>query len=379
MAFAAFEWTMLGRGVMALRENVRAPGLLANRIDMTGRKAVDVPVPAPMGAADTVTSSKDPLNVTAPDPTEVTVQADQHVYKAFPVTDAERSEIQFGNMMLTQAGEAIRSVINHVNTYVLGALDGAVGGALPSKNTLPFEDDSSVPGSGMREFSRMKVLCDELRMPDDGNRVALLDSEAEGQALTQPTVIRADASGSARTLRRGQIGRIMGFDVYGSNQGVPARTAGGATGRQTSAAASAGATEVSYDTGSGAFKVGDVVGFHATDFASAGTDVYAVVGLATNKIIISPGLRKAVGDNTKIHVGPTPRVPSLFFHRAAAAFASTRVTADGANSRTVADPVSGLALTLEIQRQTFQSVYIWSIKYGCKAIRPEYIARLFKK
>ena len=80
-----------------------------------------------------------------------------------------------------------------------------------------------------------------------------------------------------------------------------------------------------------------------------------------------------------VGVGVTAYVPNLVFHRDAFAFAS-RPLADiagyGNEIASAVDPVTGIALRLEVSRQYKQTTFSYDILYGCNVVRPEFGAKI---
>ena len=101
----------------------------------------------------------------------------------------------------------------------------------------------------------------------------------------------------------------------------------------------------------------------------------------TMNISFYPPLRTAVATASALVIGAaaTAYVPNLVFHRDAFAFAS-RPLADirglGNVIQTQVDPVTGIALRLEVSRQYRQTTFSYDVLYGCNVPRPEFIAKI---
>ena len=102
---------------------------------------------------------------------------------------------------------------------------------------------------------------------------------------------------------------------------------------------------------------------------------------------ISPALKADATDTAAITflddvVDSTGRV-GLAFHRDAFALATRPLMASstdlamGSNIMSMTDPVSGLSLRLEVQRQYKQTTWEFDILYGVKCVRPEYACKVY--
>ena len=135
-----------------------------------------------------------------------------------------------------------------------------------------------------------------------------------------------------------------------------------------------GATEIPYDGGSGAYVVGDIVTF------AGHTQTYVVRKVAAGSFEIYPGLSVAVTDNTAITKLGDHKV-NLAFHRDAVIFATRPLAAQNmtpgqTSILSTVDPVSGLALRLEVSRQFKQVNWSFDVLYGAEVLRPELIVRV---
>ena len=72
-------------------------------------------------------------------------------------------------------------------------------------------------------------------------------------------------------------------------------------------------------------------------------------------------------------------VVNLAFHRDAFAFVSRPLQASSANIEemmSVVDPISGVALRLEVIRQNKQMLFDFDVLYGAACVRPELACRV---
>ena len=370
MAWTAFENQLLAQGLMALRENIRLPRLVNRRVDMTGTKVVEVPVPAPVPSYD-IAASDAPQSVTNPDPTTVSVTIDKHKGAGFTLDDIERAKIRAGNMLETQASEAIKTLANDVNEDCLSKSRQSVGTAVLSKQAALFQDAKAGDGSGMEDLANTKIALDRMLCPDDGRRFVLLDSKAEGKALVQGVIVNSDQRGSSSTVRTGRVGYVYGMNVYGANQYMPTFTNGTMTNVAVNNAdgyAKGHTGTITVDGTNGAV-VGQLVSFGGTAFDA--DRAYVVAASTATRLTLNRPLDAAIENDDPVHTAASPRVMSLAAHPNFAAFASVRFEADGADSRTVPDPISGLALRLEVLRRNKRTLYEYDIAWGFKPVQPQ--------
>ena len=106
------------------------------------------------------------------------------------------------------------------------------------------------------------------------------------------------------------------------------------------------------------------------------------VTATTLTLAIYPGLRQAYASGATITLATVGTaaasevyVPNLVFHRDAFAFASRPLVGISGNGNTIqsqVDPVTGIALRLEVSRQYKQTTFSYDVLYGCNVVRPEY-------
>ena len=131
-------------------------------------------------------------------------------------------------------------------------------------------------------------------------------------------------------------------------------------------------------TASGTILVGDLFnmpdGQHVVTAAATSS---ATVGIT---LTIYPPLKAAVSVGIAVTVVATAYTDNLAFHRDAWAFASrplSGVFQSGNIFQAPTDPVSGIALRLELSRQYKQETLSYDVLYGSNVIRPELGAHFF--
>jgi len=165
------------------------------------------------------------------------------------------------------------------------------------------------------------------------------------------------------------------------DQNAPTHTNGTQNGAYTvNGVAALGAKTLTLQVGAGTALIGDI-------FTIAGdTQPYVVTANCAGgavPILFSPGLKIATAGGEAItFVGAASGVfdHDLAFHRDAFAFVSRPLAdEDGLGNiiESVIDPVSGIALRLEVSREHKRTRYSFDILYGFATVRQEMAVRIF--
>jgi len=313
--------------------------------------------------------------VTPPDsaPSKVSITLNRWRKAGYFLTDKEAGEI-FSGIRPGLQTEAVRALANDVNAFILGKYLKVYGYAGVA-GTTPFGGSNLADAAAVR-----KVLHKQLAPFED--RRLVLDPDAEEKGLV--LLANAALTGEGATVVTGAIGRRLGFDWF-MDQQVPKHTAGTITTGLAAKAATAVAAGLktfvattAASTGACALKTGDIVviaGQTQPTFvltadatqASAATDV---------TLAFEPALDTALVGGEAITVKATHRV-NLGFNKNAFAFASRRLTSQASDRMmSIADPVSGVVLRLEMIRQNKQDYAEFDILCGAECVRPALAARL---
>jgi len=181
---------------------------------------------------------------------------------------------------------------------------------------------------------------------------------------------------------RGEIGTKLGADWH-MNQNIKTHSAGTGTGETTHVVVgdfTAGASSILVR---GSAMTGLVVGDLFTIAAKAQQYVVSSTCTATGTLMtitFQPSLGVAIVSNAAVtYVGT--HVVNLLLHRDAIAWASrpmsrSKIQGLGSLFETVVDPLSGLALRLEVTRQNKQTTWTWDILGGGALIQPALGARI---
>jgi hypothetical protein len=371
---------ILADGVLALRQNAVTPRLV-NR-DYEGAAvagagaAVNVPIPSSI-AARAVTPSVVMNSNVASSPTVAVLTLD-HWYEApFEVTDQERVEMD-PTFFPMQASEAIKSLANDADAFLLGKHIGIYSFA-GAAGTTPFN------GSLVAASTARKLLNKQLAPMEQ--RFGMLDPDAEALFGINANIIQADQRGDQDGIIRGVIGQKLGIDWY-MNQNISSFTPGTAwvTGFSVvTAGIAAGAQTMTLvnATASGIVKIGDLftVGGSSQQYViTAQVTVTSSSGAGThNTYTFYPALATAAVSGAAATVVATAYVANIVANRYAFAFASRPfrdTLVDGHVFQAPLDPISGIALRLEISRQYKLESLSYDYLAGAALIRRELATKI---
>jgi len=372
---------LLAQGLVALRENAIMARLVNTQYSpQPGVKGstIDVPIPSAVTANDVVPATTGQA-VTAVVPTSVSIAVDQWKEAAFTLTDQEQTQVVDGTIPM-QATEAVKSLANAVDDYVLGKYVGIYGfGGVAG--TTPFASNLSEVVGARKELHR--------QLTDPNPRYVVIDEDAEANAIQLSNFLQAEQRGDTQGIINGLIGRKLGADWH-LDQNIPTHTAGTAVNGSstkvfaiTTEVAAAGTTmAIDATTLTGTVIQGDV--FKVTGVAGCytvtNTTAVTASGNEATGITFTPGARAAFADNAVVTI-QDDHVVNLIFHRDCFALATRALADDNANElgslvRSETDPKSGLTLRLEVSRQHKQTRFAYDILYGAALVRPEFGARI---
>ncbi|AFV81266.1 major head protein [Vibrio phage vB_VpaS_MAR10] len=362
---------LLAQGLMALRGTNVMPTLVNRDYDRdlaAKGLTVDIPIPSAVPTQD-VAPGATPPNTGDIAPTVAKVTLDKWKEAPFYLTDKDVKQSMNGIIPL-QASEAVKSLVNDVNADILGKYT-SVYGMVGTPGVTPF-------GSNTKEATDARTKLNIQLAPGQDRRF-VMDPSAEGNALNLRAFNDTNFAVTAQDVRDGKMARKLGFD-WAMDQQVPVHAAG----LSTAAVNGAGQTgnQLAFDggvnaaDGGAAVKAGDI-------FTIAGdAQTYAVVattGAKAGTLTITPSIKKAPADDAVITFKPTHTV-NLAFHRDAFAFASRpladQTTGLGNIIRTATDPVTGLALRLEISREHKRTRFSYDLLWGSSLVRPELAVRV---
>jgi hypothetical protein len=360
---------LLAQGLMALRQNAVMPRLVNRSLESLAAQkgaVINVPIPSAVAARDVTPAVAQASNVDVT-PTSVAVTLDFWKEAAFHLSDKDMQEAMNGHIPM-QASEAIKSLANEVDQYIMGKhvrFFGYAGAA----GTTPFATTIAAAGDARKRLNKQLAPLDDRR--------GVLDPDAESNFLQLANILQVDQRGDQGGIINGTIGRKLGFDWY-MDQNVSSYTPGTGWVAGFIASTVAGAVgdttlNVINATASGSIKVGDIF--------TVGAGFYVVTATSTASATVAeaiafyPALASAVATGATLGIVGTAYQVNLAFHRDAFAWAS-RPLADiqglGNAMMSAVDPVSGIALRLEVSRQYKQTTFSYDILGGSNVVRREY-------
>ena len=378
---------ILSRGLLALRENAVMPRLVNRSIGADAREkgdTIDIPLPSAITSRDVTPAVTQAANQNSA-PTKVQLALSQWKEATFNLNDKQMEEIAFDdNYVPMQVSEAVKVLANGIDSYILGKYTG-IWNYAGTAATTPF-------ATNLNTYRDARKFLNKDLAPL-GDRRVVLDEDAEANALVLSQFLKADERGDQGGIINGEIGRKLGADWF-LDQNVPTHTAGtfavtGAGAILVKGAATAGTSTMIWNGSSttvtigGSVVVGDI--FTGTGdsqpyvIKTAASTVVSTTG--SINIVCSPVLRVTIADNATVTFKAT-HVVNLLFHRDAFAFASRPLQesqlAGGLGSifQTQIDPVTGIALRLEVNRQYKQTTWAFDCLYGAVLTRAELAARI---
>jgi len=368
---------LLAQGLMALRQQSIMPRLVNRSYDSLAARAgstIDIPIPSAI-TANAVTPGTTSQAVSDLSPTKATITLDQWYEAAFNLTDEELKNVEENSLMPMQASEAIKSLANNVDAFIMNLASSSTNGISQNggvAGTTPFATNLDAYLEARKELNNSAAPMDD--------RYCVINADAEAEALSLEAFQNAAWRGDTDGIIRGQIGEKLGATwVVDQNVQTHINANGTPTGFLANGGGgfAKGLTYIDADTGSNAPVVGDI-------FTVAGDSlshvVTAVAAGGDYRLTITPALGAAVANNAALTFTASAAAfaRNLLFHRDAFAFA-TRPLEDGMmvggnNVMAQADPVSGLSLRVEVTREFKQTRVSYDVLYGGALVRPELAA-----
>jgi hypothetical protein len=329
---------------------------------------VNVPIPSAVAARAVTPAVTFAANVDS-SPTSAPVTLDQWYEAPVQLSDSDTAAIDQEQFIYMQSSEAIKSLANNVDNAIIAHHTGFYG-YVGAAGTSPFNASLNVAASAMKQLSLQNAPVDSRR--------AVIDPVAQANLAINSAVLNPFGPDELATmvLRDYTIGKKLGFDWYMDQNivtnvftpgtawvtGLVASTQSGSVGDTT--------LNVLNATASGTVKVGDIF--------TVGSGFYTITAATTlsatvqSVITFQPALTTIVATNAALVVVGTAYTPNLAFHRDAWAFASrplSGVFQAGNILQAPTDPVSGIALRLELSRQYKQETLSYDILYGTNIVR----------
>jgi hypothetical protein len=366
--------TLTAMGIVALRQQVVMPRLV-NRdyqpLFGAGRGAtINVAIPSAIEAV-AVTPAATPPATAAIAPTAVPVTLDQWFEAPFELSDKDLTQVDRGILPM-QASEAIKALANKIDSFLFGMYKKFYGYA-GTAGTTPFGTDLSA------YLEARKVLNNQLAPLEP--RFCVINPDAEANALGLRAFQDASFAGTAEVIVNGQIGRKLGA-LWAMSQNVPTHTKGAAGTILVDNAAgyAAGTTVIHMDGATSKPAVGDILSFAGHTQTYTVVSATDIVAPSDTDVTISPPLVAAVVDNEAVTFRNS-HVVNLLFHRDAIAFATAplqdaNIAPGLVATESIVDPMSGLALRLELTREHKRWRWSYDVLYGGAVPRPELGVRI---
>lgn len=313
--------------------------------------------------ADDFTTDITVQNVTE---SSVAVQLDKIADVSVEVTSKQMAlNIQdFGSQILDGAMQAIAQKID------------ADGHALYADIPYRFGAAATTPDA-LADLAGVRKVLQNNKVPNTMRRL-IIDPEAEAALLVLDAVVNAEKSGSTAALREANMGRLMGFDTYAS-QNVASHTAGAyAALADVTATAAAGATSIVLESAAGTstakLSKGDI-------FATADGQVFTVTAETAAAIAgdVTVAVYPAVGTalTASAVTFTATHTSNLAFHRNAFALVNVPLALPTGSDGYV---TSFEGLSVRVVRDydiTYKKEVIsFDVLYGWKTLYPELAARL---
>lgn len=369
---------LLAKGLLALRQNAITPRYVNRAYEREGGQVgstITIPVSSAIAAAAVTPGPTQPANTDLTS-TSKTIALDQWYEARFYLSDKDKLEIARPNFMPSQASEAIKALANNIDSAILAKYAvaqgwGGVGG------TTPFATDLS-------EFLDVRKSLNNLLAPPSP-RFVIIDADAEANALGLRAFQDASFRGDTSGLLQGDIGFKLGSQ-WAMNQNVPFHTESqaGTALLDFGGGYAVGTTTVHMDGFTTKPEAGDRFTFNG---ATADSQVYTVTSSTAlagtdSDVTFTPGLKVALAagdDSTAITFKGSYRA-NVAAHKDAIAFVNRPLAEsdDEGLGRFMSevDPISGVALRLEVIRGYKQTMYSFDVLYGIDVPRPEFLGIL---
>jgi len=272
-----------------------------------------------------------------------------------------------------QITQAMRALANEIEADI--ALEGVIAG-IGAGNIYGTAGVTPFNGS-IADMAKARMIMNEMGAPAS-DRQFVANSVAAASLLSLPNLSHVEKAGGDSELRQGLIRPLVGFNIWESGGLLPIE-AGDASGYLVNGAAAVGAKEIGIDTGSGVFKLGNIITF------AGDTTKYVVaedVPSGGTVLKIAGGLKKAVADNAVITLNTTTYLPSIAFHRNALLLVCRppKLPSGGDSAldvKNIVDPVSGLAFQAALYGDYMKNRLEIRSAWGWKAVSPRHVLTLF--
>ena len=319
-------------------------------------------------------------SMTIPEGTDQTVDnktmvIDQIASVQIPWTGEDMKHVNNGSGFETiygdQIQQAIRAIVNTVETYAAGVAYKNASRAFGTSGTSPF-------ASNFNEIAELRQILVDNGATMDGTASLVINTVAGTRLRNLAQLQKVNESGNDQLLRQGELLNLQGL-MLKESAGIVLATAGtGASYTTNTAGYAVGATAITLITGTGTVLQGDVV-----TFAGDANQYVVAAGVAAPGIITlaAPGLRKAIPGSATAMTVTASYTANLAFKQSAIEVAmrpmANPVGGDAAvDSMIVQDPRSGLVFAVDAYKGFKKAMFMVSAVYGAKVWKPEFVATL---
>ena len=272
-----------------------------------------------------------------------------------------------------QITQAMRALSNEIEADI--ALEGVIAG-IGAGNIYGVAGTTPFAGS-LTDMAHVRRVMNDMGVPKS-ERQFVANSIAAANILSLPNITHVEKAGGDTELRTGIIRPIMGLNIWESG-GLNPIEAGTASDYLVNGTVEKGAKQINIDTGSGTFKMGNIISF------AGDANKYVVaedVPTGGTVLKIAGGLKQAVADNAAITMEVDTYLPSIAFHRNALLLVCRppKLPSGGDKAldvKDIIDPVSGLAFQAALYGDYLQNRLEIRSAWGWKAISPRHILTLF--
>ena len=193
---------LLAQGLMALRQQSIMPRLVNRSYDSLAAQSgstIDIPIPSAI-TANAVTPGTTSQAVSDLSPTKATITLDQWYEAAFNLTDEELKNVEENSLMPMQASEAIKSLANNVDAFIMNLASSSTNGISQNggtAGTTPFATNLDAYLEARKELNNSAAPMDD--------RYCVINADAEAEALSLEAFQNAAWRGDTDGIIRGQI------------------------------------------------------------------------------------------------------------------------------------------------------------------------------
>lgn len=372
------------RSLLAFREQAILPRLVNASFSAEAARrgdVIDVPVSSRVEVSDVTPSHTPPA---PPDSSVSSVPIALNNWKkaSFYLTDQEMMQIEADESFLPlQMREAVLALARAVNQSILD-LHCQIPSVIGTPNHTPFapppanaEDQEAHHGVAAAITARK--MLNAAGAPKTG-RFAIINYDAEANALGLPQFADATKAGSDSVPMEGELGRKFGIDWFSTDEvAVVGHKECDLAVRQHT---KVGDKTLSLTLGQGRVQKGMLLKLPESDQLYTVTGLHNTEDASAQKLSVSPAIDIVT---TKVEVTPYSHVPvNMILQRDAIALAMRPLTSGGMETgsagqmMSITDPQTGLSLRLEVSRQYKQTVWELDILWGVALLRPDWAVRL---